>query len=48
VLPSPLVERVMKRVVEKYGELSPDRQKIITEEVNRFLAERAVEGPEGA
>ena len=43
-----LVERVMKRVVEKYGELSPDRQRIVTEEVNRFLAERAVEGPEGA
>ena len=38
----------MKRVVEKYGELSPDRQRIITEEVNRMLAERAVEGPEGA
>ena len=44
----PLVERVMKRVVEKYGDLSPDGQRIITEEVNRFLAERAVEGPEGA
>jgi hypothetical protein len=42
-----MVERITKRiVVEKYGELSPDRQRIVTEEVNRMLAERAVEGPE--
>ena len=43
-----MVERIMKRVVEKYGELSPDQQRIVTEEVNQMLAERAVEGPEGA
>jgi hypothetical protein len=38
------------RVAKKrgHGELSPDRQRIITEEVNRMLAERAVEGPERA
>jgi hypothetical protein len=34
--------------MEKYGQLSPDRRRIITEEVNRMLADRAVEGPEGA
>jgi hypothetical protein len=43
-----MVERIMKLATEKYGQLSPDRQRIITEEVNRMLAERAVERPEGA
>jgi hypothetical protein len=43
-----MVERIMKLATEKYGELSPDRQRIVTEEVNRMLAERAVEGPEVA
>jgi hypothetical protein len=43
-----MVERIMKLVTEKYGQLSPDRQRIVTEEVNRMLTERVVEGPEGA
>jgi hypothetical protein len=38
----------VERIMEKYGQLSPDRQRIVTEEVNRMLAERAVEGPEGS
>jgi hypothetical protein len=42
------VERIVERIMEKYGQLSPDQQRIVTEEVNRMLAERAVEGPEGA
>jgi hypothetical protein len=36
------------RIMEKYGQLSPDLQRVVTEQVNRMLAERAVEGPEGA
>ena len=42
------VERIVERIMKKYGQLSPDQQRIVTEEVNRMLAERAVEGPEGA
>jgi hypothetical protein len=38
----------VERIVEKYGQLSPDRQRIVTERMNQMLAERAVEGPEGA
>jgi hypothetical protein len=38
----------VERIMEKYGQLSPDLQRIVTEQVNRMLAERAVEGPEGA
>jgi hypothetical protein len=38
----------VERIMEKYGRLSPDLQRIVTEQVNRMLAERAVEGPEGA
>jgi hypothetical protein len=32
------VERIMERITEKYGRLSPDQQRIITEEANRLLA----------
>jgi hypothetical protein len=32
-----MVERIMKVATEKYVELSPDRQRIITDEVNRML-----------
>jgi hypothetical protein len=42
------VERITERVMEKYGQLSPDQQRIFTEEVNRMLAEQAVEASEGA
>jgi hypothetical protein len=38
----------VERMVEKYDQLSPDRQRMITEEVNRMLAERTVEDREGA
>jgi hypothetical protein len=38
----------VERIMEKYGSLSPDQQRIVTEEVNRMLAERAIEGPEQA
>ena len=36
----------VERVMEKYGQLAPDLQRIVTEQVNRMLAERAVEAPE--
>jgi hypothetical protein len=42
------IERITERVMEKYGQLLPDQQRIFTEEVNRMLAEQAIEGPEGA
>jgi hypothetical protein len=42
------VERITERVMEKYGQLSPDQQRIFTEEVNRMLAEQAIEGEEEA
>jgi hypothetical protein len=42
------VERIVERIMEKYGRLSPDQQTIVTEEVDRMLAEQAVEGLEGA
>lgn len=42
------VERITARIMEKYGQLSPDQQRMVTEETNRMLAEQAVEGPEGA
>jgi hypothetical protein len=42
------VERIVERIMEKYGRLSPDQQRIATEEVDRMLAEQAVEGAEGA
>jgi hypothetical protein len=38
----------VERIMEKYGQLSPDQQRIITEEASRLLAEQAVEGPERA
>jgi hypothetical protein len=38
----------VERMLEKYDQLSPDRRRIITEEVNRMLAERTVEDREGA
>jgi hypothetical protein len=38
----------IERIMEKYGQLSPDQQRIITEEANRMLAERTVEDREGA
>jgi hypothetical protein len=42
------VERITERIMKKCGQLSPDQQRIVTEEVDRMLAEQAVEGPEGA
>jgi hypothetical protein len=36
----------VERIMEKYGQLAPDLQRIVTEQVNRMLAERAVEAPE--
>jgi hypothetical protein len=42
------VERIVARIIEKYGQLSADQQRTVTEEVDRMLAEHAVEGPEGA
>jgi hypothetical protein len=42
------VERITKRIMEKYGRLAPDQQRIVTEEVNRMLTEQAAEAPEGA
>ena len=38
----------VERIMEEYSQLSPDHQRILTEQVNRMLAQRAVEGPEGA
>jgi hypothetical protein len=38
----------LERIMETYGQLSPNQQRIVTEQVSRMLAERAVEGPEGA
>jgi hypothetical protein len=38
-----VTDRVTERIVEKYGQLSPDQQRIVTEELlNRMLAERPV------
>jgi hypothetical protein len=43
----PVASKV-ERIMEKYDQFSPDQQRIVTEEVDRMLAEQAVEGPEGA
>jgi hypothetical protein len=43
----PVASKV-ERIMEKYDQLSPDQQRIVTEEADRMLAEQAVEGPEGA
>jgi hypothetical protein len=43
----PVASKV-ERIMEKYDQLSPDQRRIVTEEVDRMLAEQAVEGPEGA
>ena len=40
--PRTIADRVTERIVEKYGQLSPDQQRIVTEELNRMLAERPV------
>jgi hypothetical protein len=39
---------VERRIMEKYGRLLPDQQRVLIEEVNRLLAEQAIEGPEAS
>ena len=38
----------VERIMEKYSRLSPDLQRVLTEQANRLLAEQAVEGPEAS